>query len=160
MQDVAQLYGKLFTGADAGWREVNKKPGVTELADADQEALRQVLYGHESPMNIPQGTVAEIEMYFDEAGRVAMAQAQAEVDRWNIRAAAAPAHAVILEDVPEPVNARILKRGNPATRGEEVPRRFLGVISGFGDHRANFEHGSGRLEMARAIVSRENPLTA
>jgi hypothetical protein len=52
----------------------------------------------------------------------------------------------------------VFKRGNPATKGEEVPIQYLTVISG--DKRQPFKHGSGRLEMARAIVSKDNPLTA
>jgi hypothetical protein len=53
---------------------------------------------------------------------------------------------------------RVFRRGNPATMGPEVPRRFLKVLSG--DDRKPFAHGSGRLEMARAIASPDNPLTA
>ena len=42
--------------------------------------------------------------------------------------------------------------------GEEAPRQFLAILSG--DKREPFTHGSGRLELARAIASRDNPLTA
>jgi hypothetical protein len=49
-------------------------------------------------------------------------------------------------------------RGNPARLGDEVPRRFLAILSG--DTQEPFSHGSGRLELARSIASRENPLTA
>ena len=39
-----------------------------------------------------------------------------------------------------------------------MPRRFLAVLSG--PDRQPFRDGSGRLELARAIASRDNPLTA
>jgi hypothetical protein len=39
-----------------------------------------------------------------------------------------------------------------------VPRQFLSVLAG--DKRRPFTEGSGRLEMARAIARRDNPLTA
>ena len=52
----------------------------------------------------------------------------------------------------------IFMRGNPANRGDEVPRQFLEVVAGA--DRKPFQHGSGRLEMARAIAAEENPLTA
>jgi hypothetical protein len=39
-----------------------------------------------------------------------------------------------------------------------VPRQFLRVLAG--DRQRAFEHGSGRLDLARAIASRDNPLTA
>ena len=43
------------------------------------------------------------------------------------------------------------------TPGAKVPRRFLTVLGG---DRAAFRQGSGRLELARAIASPDNPLTA
>ena len=42
--------------------------------------------------------------------------------------------------------------------GDEVPRQFLSVVAG--PDRQPFQKGSGRLEMAQAIASRDNPLTA
>jgi hypothetical protein len=51
-------------------------------------------------------------------------------------------------------------RGNPATLGAEAPRRFLAVLAGEGGTPEPFMQGSGRLELARAIASPENPLTA
>ncbi len=48
-------------------------------------------------------------------------------------------------------------RGNPATPGAKVPRRFLTALGG---DRSPFKQGSGRLELARAIASADNPLTA
>jgi hypothetical protein len=55
----------------------------------------------------------------------------------------------------EPV---IFERGNPGRRGEQVPRQFLAVLSD--GKREPFAEGSGRLELARAIASPSNPLTA
>jgi hypothetical protein len=57
-----------------------------------------------------------------------------------------------------PVTPVVFLRGNPGRRGAEVPRQFLKVLSG--PDRQPFQIGSGRLELARAITSRENPLTA
>jgi mono/diheme cytochrome c family protein len=70
----------------------------------------------------------------------------------------APARAMALVDKPQPVNPRVFLRGNPGRPGDVVPRRFLTVLSG-GDPRP-FEKGSGRLELAQAIASPHNPLTA
>lgn len=52
----------------------------------------------------------------------------------------------------------IALRGNLLKPGEIAPRRFLRVIAG--DERPRFTDGSGRLELARAIASPHNPLTA
>jgi len=53
---------------------------------------------------------------------------------------------------------RVHVRGNPANLGEEAPRRFLAILAG--DDPPPFTKGSGRMELAKAIASPENPLTA
>lgn len=70
----------------------------------------------------------------------------------------APPRAMVLNDSPNPVNPRVFIRGNPGRPGDPVPRRFLTVLSG-GDPKP-FKNGSGRLELAQAIASKDNPLTA
>ena len=49
-------------------------------------------------------------------------------------------------------------RGNLRTPGDMAPRRFLRVLSGTGPPR--FNQGSGRIELAEAVASSSNPLTA
>jgi hypothetical protein len=56
------------------------------------------------------------------------------------------------------VQPHVFKRGKPENPGPVVPRQFLEVLSG--PHRKPFTRGSGRLELAQAIASRDNPLTA
>src|SRR5262249_40182922 len=98
------------------------------------------------------------ETFFDEKTRVALGQLQMKVDQWQIQSPAAPPHAHILVDLPDPRNPRGFLRGNPKLKGEEVPRQFLDALSGPG--RRPFDRGSGRLELAQAIVGKDNPLTA
>ncbi|HVU44627.1 MAG TPA: PSD1 and planctomycete cytochrome C domain-containing protein [Terracidiphilus sp.] len=57
-----------------------------------------------------------------------------------------------------PQNALIFKHGDPTDLGDEVPRGFLQVLGG-GPLPANTK-GSGRLELANWIASKDNPLTA
>ena len=66
------------------------------------------------------------------------------------------AHAV--KDNPTPINERVAIGGAPENLGEEAPRAFLSILSA-GDPKP-FTKGSGRLELAEAIASAENPLTA
>ncbi len=147
MKDVAERYGKLFV-------EIHKKKEPA----AEDEALRNVLYGADSPIALPPGAIAEVEWFFDEGTRVELGKAQRVIDQLIIDHKAAPPHAAILEDRPLQRNPRIFRRGNPANKGEEVPRQYLAFFSG--PKREPFQSGSGRLEMAKAIASAENPLTA
>jgi mono/diheme cytochrome c family protein len=64
-------------------------------------------------------------------------------------------HALIESD--QPANMKIHLRGNAENLGDEVPRRFLAVLSPA--EPPPFTQGSGRLELAQAIVSPSNPLT-
>ena len=63
-----------------------------------------------------------------------------------------------LVDRPQPREPVIFLRGNPAARGEQVPRRFLTALSQ--DTDKPFANGSGRMELAEHIASPDNPLTA
>src|SRR5262249_49360830 len=70
----------------------------------------------------------------------------------------APQRAMSMVDRPNPANSHVLLRGNPANQGPEVPRQFLEVLSPTGSDL--FTNGSGRFELAQAIASPDNPLTA
>jgi hypothetical protein len=71
-----------------------------------------------------------------------------------------PVRAMAMEDLPKPVDSPIFPRGNkPADDAPVVPRRFLDVLSPDGQAEP-FEEGSGRYELAKAIASKSNPLTA
>jgi mono/diheme cytochrome c family protein len=63
-----------------------------------------------------------------------------------------------VSDVKEPKNIRVEIRGSRENLGDEVPRQFLTILAG--DDQKPFVKGSGRLELAEAIASPENPLTA
>jgi mono/diheme cytochrome c family protein len=64
----------------------------------------------------------------------------------------------ILHDGEKPANEKIAIRGDSQNLGEEAPRRFLQALCD-GDPPL-FAKGSGRLELAEAIASSSNPLTA
>jgi hypothetical protein len=83
---------------------------------------------------------------------------QNKVDRLKVTHPGSPPRAMVLVDASQPVQPHVLVRGNPNNLGEAVPRQFLAVLAGPG--RKPFTQGSGRLELARAIASSQNPLTA
>jgi len=63
-----------------------------------------------------------------------------------------------LVDRPEPREPVIFVRGSAGRRGDSVPRQFLTSFT-TGEPKP-FTDGSGRLELGKAIASRDNPLTA
>jgi hypothetical protein len=152
MRDLAGIYGKLLNDNATN---VNSIP-ETDLKVAKEE-LHEVLFGPNSPANVPAGAIADQEWFFDEPSRVELSKLQAEIERLIINSSNAPPFTVALEDRPVQKNPRVFHRGNPASKGEEVPRQFLQALS---KDRKPFAHGSGRLELAQAIASAENPLTA
>jgi hypothetical protein len=77
----------------------------------------------------------------------------------ELKKKAPPKYPVIhsLVDAERAADMPVLVRGNEKTPGAKVPRRFLSALGG---DRSTFQNGSGRLELARAIASSSNPLTA
>jgi mono/diheme cytochrome c family protein len=73
---------------------------------------------------------------------------------------AAPPKADVLVDVRIPKDYPVLLRGEAGSKGAMVTRHFLSILSPDPKHPIAFTHGSGRLELARAIASPSNPLTA
>jgi hypothetical protein len=63
-----------------------------------------------------------------------------------------------IRDSEKPANIKVEIRGDPENLGEEAPRRFLGILCD--GECPQFTRGSGRLELADAIASLKNPLTA
>ena len=86
------------------------------------------------------------------------AQLQNKVDALELTHPGAPPRAHVLVDNPVPKDSPVFVRGEAENKGELVPRRFLECLSG--TPRPVFKAGSGRLELAQAIASRQNPLTA
>jgi mono/diheme cytochrome c family protein len=98
-----------------------------------------------------------VEKYLDRAGENELRRLRKGVDELNA-GPLAPPRAMAMVDAPQPVKPHVFIRGNPGRPGEEVPRRFLAVLSA--GNPQPFKNGSGRMELARAIASKDNPLTA
>jgi hypothetical protein len=162
-REVCNRYGQVFAEVDKLWQteltaaeKANQPP--TALVDPDDEALRRVLYGGDAPCRVPRGPISHSETFFDSGSLTELWKLQGEVDRWLIYAPTAVTVALALVDQDAPVEPRIFRRGNPLNLGDDVPRRFLSVLGG--RDQGPFKIGSGRLELARAIVDPSNPLTA
>jgi hypothetical protein len=163
-KDVVDCYALVFKSLDDEWLTLleasgeDKTSAPTRLPNRDREAIRQSMLAKDSPIQVQDGAIVDLEWMFAEPARVELAELYAEIDRWIVNADTAPPYAVILVDKPGATLPRVFLRGSPANPGPEVPRQFLALLSG--DNRQPFDKGSGRREMAEAIASPENPLTA
>jgi len=158
LKEAATRYGKLFSEIDKEWKDLAGKAKTNNpaaLPDASREALRQILYGENAPPEIGAGALHRL---FDTPAQQKLRALQRKVDELDATHPGAPPRAMALEDNSSPVTPHVFLRGNPSNPGEEVPRQFLRVLSG--EKRQPFQHGSGRLELAQAIASTNNPLTA
>jgi mono/diheme cytochrome c family protein len=149
--DVSRLYRDTFLRAyDAKTGNWPAAPGYSA-----RQQLLDILTGPEGPAWFPRSNAY---LYMSRVERDRYHHLQLELDRVAVHSAAAPARAMVVNDAANLCSPRIFVRGNPAQPGEPVPRQFLRVLAG--DHQQPFAHGSGRLDLARAIASRDNPLTA
>lgn len=143
MSEVAARYGELFTAA---------------LPEGGDAALREVLFAANGPCTVPDEPLVNIEYYFDSDTNNELWKVENELQNWILQAPPELKHAAILVDRSVPSTPRVFKRGNPANKGDEIPRQFVSVVAG--PDREPFAHGSGRLELAQAIIDPKNPLTA
>jgi hypothetical protein len=148
---------KAATMAERRAKELAAADSPTPHADQGHEALRRVLRGPEAPPDVPLAHFDEIQSAFDMSMLEDMNLTLTAL--WARYAdAGGPPRAMAVEDAPVLQPSFVLVRGNPHRRGEAVPRRFLAVLAE-GRPRP-FADGSGRLELARAIASADNPLMA
>jgi len=156
--DVPRVYGELINRIYEESKQPKQPARPVDLTDAEK-AARQVLEivtSHDSPAYFPE---SQTYAYMSRGEKDAYGGKQVELDRMAVQAAdkAAP-RAMALTDAAEPYEPRVFVRGNPAQPGDRVPRQFLRVLAG--DHSTPFTHGSGRLDLARAITAADNPLTS
>lgn len=157
MVDAAQRMGDEIEAVYAAWVEANKgevKP--TRLEDDTDETIRQALYDGETPASL---TSAQMVVYLDQGQRNKHNAMLGKVKGVEVSHPGAPPRGMVLVDKKTPVQPVIFRRGQPGNRGDMVPRRFPQVLEHV-DGGKPFSDGSGRLELANAIASPKNPLTA
>jgi hypothetical protein len=156
MKNVAEQYGKLFVEIDEEWTRVSHETNApAHLTDPARESLRQILYAADAPANLPTG---EFDRLYDTPTGQKLRALQRSVAELDATHPGAPPRAMALLDRPNPHDVHIFIRGNSDNQGADAPREFLEILSG--PNRKPFRQGSGRLELAEAIASPDNPLTA
>jgi cytochrome c553 len=146
LRDLARDRG-LNTVILKRWVDWRIGDGKADVADAAKfpPSLKGL-----SPEDLVQG--------YTRKDREALNQLKSELEKFKATNPAAPPRAMVMFDnnnFNEPV---IFERGNPGRRGASVQRHFLTALSPGKPH--PLTEGSGRLQLAQAIASRENPLTA
>ncbi len=161
LEDLAHRYGEVFAAVQVAWTNrvvaarKASQPAPSALEDPADEELRQVLYGAGSPIT---EVVGGIDRFFATPVAQKTRALRRRIEELEATDPGAPLRAMALLDKSSPVEPVVFKRGNPGNHGPRVPRQFLEVVSG--PKRKPFTRGSGRLELAQAIASRDNPLTA
>jgi len=146
-----QLEARLKAQAAAG---PAAKP-ATALAQPVWESLRQALFGPGGPLAL---SLESTRSFLDQTQRGRLDELNGAIDQLNATHPGAPSRAMVLNDAAQLYDPHVFIRGNPGRPGKAVPRRFLRVLAG--PEPAPFRRGSGRLELAEAIASQQNPLTA
>ncbi|MEN3940250.1 PSD1 and planctomycete cytochrome C domain-containing protein [Prosthecobacter sp. SYSU 5D2] len=141
-EDVAALYADIFNTCLAG----------TEPDNADWKEVRDILQTDPSPMAVP---VEQANLFFTRKDLTMTVKTANERVKLETEHPGAPPRAMVMLDKEKPADISIFIRGNPSRRGAVAPRGWLTMFGG-----ESFSDGSGRLELAEKIASKENPLTA
>ena len=151
MADVADRYAEVLGRAEAAHREPPKETPT----DPDLALIIARMAAGDGPISLSAGEVVGLLNQEESQNHVGL---MGKVEELAATHPGAPPRAMVLRDRKEPREPRVFPRGNPNRPGKPVPRRFLKVASG--PDRPNFTDGSGRLELAKAITRKDNPLTA
>jgi Protein of unknown function (DUF1553)/Protein of unknown function (DUF1549)/Planctomycete cytochrome C len=151
--DVARAYGGVLK------RVYDESKGMATASPPPDAAARTQLLllvtSQESPAYFPRSHTWK---YMSRQPKDALGAKAQEIDRLVVQSKSAPPRAMVVYDAPSSVDPCIFVRGNSSQRGKNVPRQFLAVLSP--GERKPFTGISGRLDLAKAIASPENPLTS
>ncbi|MDZ4861625.1 MAG: DUF1553 domain-containing protein [Candidatus Hydrogenedentes bacterium] len=124
------------------------------LSDGGEALVQRALDAENSPARI---LPSELESLLERETRVQLRQRGLAIENHKSTHPGRPDHAMAVENTPVAFDPFVFVRGDPENKGANVPRQFLAVLSTDGQTPYS---GHGRLELARAIASRDNPLTA
>ena len=167
LKDVAAIYTRVFTAAE---KAASPSSGASGPAAPAPDPLSTFATAPDSPTSLSFADAAKIiKRQIDDK----TSGLRREVEALNWTEPGAPLRAMSLVDKAKPHDSPVLLRGNAANKGPDAPRRFLEILSPpaaaplpslqpapFNPQLFHATTTSGRLELARAIASPTNPLTA
>jgi hypothetical protein len=151
--EVAQIYGKLMTDALVEWKNAGGNDEALGKLPEPQRQVAELVVHKDAPPSIPRD---QAEQFLPRDQRDAFRNLKRKIDEHQVNDPGAPPRAMVVADDKNPNNPRVFTRGDANRPGKEVPRQFLSVVE---PDRKPYTTG-GRLELAQAIVSPSNPLTA
>jgi len=163
LSEAARIYARIFNQVESLWQDAVRRATLNgkmpePLPDPALEQLRLVFHGPDAPPDIPVKPFGDLALLPDRPSQAKLKELRDALQEWLVKGPGAPPRAITLVDSPEPVEPRVFVRGNPNQPGETVSRQLPGLLASL--QPGPFRDGSGRLELARAIVHRQNPLTA
>jgi hypothetical protein len=163
IEDIYAIYFGLFENiepqAEAVLKQArNAKKGETNSIDRDMLELAGGVFTAPIASDITneklKNYVEGFPLRFRNRGRYNFAA----INELKMTHDGSPVKAMVVADRKDPHNSSVFIRGQQTTQGDMVPRGFLEVLSP-GGKRVAFTKGSGRLELAEAITSKDCPLT-
>ncbi|MCA9041021.1 MAG: PSD1 domain-containing protein [Planctomycetaceae bacterium] len=128
-----------------------------ESPSAEENVIRQSMVGSATPLQMPYHGFKLLRLFPDRKSQAKVNELNAAIDAARAKAPAELAQMLVVNDAETFIEPRVFKRGNPARPAETVTRQYLQYFDDVSDE--PFTKGSGRLELAEAIVSEKNPLT-
>jgi len=163
-EDVAKLYDSVFASFTSRAKDTGKaaREATKESAgEIDQNAVSmatapfEVKLAYELTGDRLRGIVQQLPQTLRNRGNYNFAA----INELKMTHPGAPARAMTVADRKDVRDSPVFIRGQAESRGQVVPRSFIEILTP-GGRRQPFRQGSGRLELAQAIASKNNPLTA
>ena len=161
--DVIQGYADLFKQLDQEWDtwiveapKPESKRHRKHFAPHKRDYLN-AFYSPNSPLMTPLHGYTILKLFPDRKLQKKVKELNNALDKARAEAPVELAQMLSLQDATQIIEPRVFKRGNPGTPAHTVQRRYLTFFKQLSSK--PFTQGSGRLELAQAIISPQNPLT-
>lgn len=150
LRGVAEAYGRLVARVAP---ELAGGPASRADDPADLVALRTVLGAEATPLIVPPSEAMKLAKRSEQEE---LRRRQQDITKHQADSPGGPPRAMVLVDKPKPADSHVFLRGDPGRPGPKTERRLPALLGSTPLDRAS----SGRLDLARAIVSPDNPLAA
>ena len=164
LKDVAEIYNEVFSKLEPkakGILDAYSTATTEQMSSGFDKATAQMVgqpIRLETAVALTNDRIREIDNSVPNQLRNTRNYKFAAINELKMTHDGAPARAMTVADKSTPKNSPVFIRGEAGSPGEIVPRRFLEILSG--PKAQPFKEGSGRFELAKAIASKANPLTA